>query len=62
MDRLGKSRGLKYGTLKRSTVITSSRKFDEFGDWYLIKNRRLTKRIFTGTDVEAANEFYYDVR
>ena len=39
-----------------------SRKFDTFGDWYLIKNRRLTKRIFTGRDREAADAFYYDVR
>ena len=62
LKELGAARGLKYGTLKRSYVTTSSRKFDEFGDWYLIKNRRLTKRIFTGKDREAADEFYYDVR
>ena len=62
LNKLGKSQGKKYGTLKRSHVITSSRKFDEFGDWYLFKNRRLTKRIFTGKDRQAADEFYYDVR
>lgn len=62
LKKLGISRGKKYGTLKRSYVTTSSRKFDEFGDWYLIKNRRLTKRIFTGKDREAADSFYYDVR
>lgn len=62
LNRLGAGRGLKYGTLKRSRIITSSRKFDEFGDWYLIKNRTVTKRIFTGKDREAADAFYYDVR
>lgn len=62
LKKHGESKGLKYGTLKRSHIITSSRKFDEFGDWYLIKNRKLTKRIFTGKDREAADEFYYDVR
>lgn len=62
LKKLGLSRGQKYGTLKRSYVTTSSRKFDEFGDWYLIKNRALTKRIFTGRDREAADSFYYDVR
>lgn len=62
LKRLGDSRGQKYGTLKRSYIITSSRKFDEFGDWYLIKNRKLTKRIFTGKDRAAADQFYYDVR
>lgn len=62
LNQLGKSRGQRYGTLKKSYIVTSSRKFDEFGDWYLIKNRRLTKRIFTGRDREAADSFYYDVR
>lgn len=62
LNKLGISKGLKYGTLKRSYILTSSRKFDEFGDWYLIKNRKLTKRIFTGKDRQAADEFYYNVR
>lgn len=62
LKTLGDSRGKKYGTLKRSPVLTSARKFDEFGDWYLIRNRKLTKRIFTGKDREAADSFYYDVR
>ena len=62
LNRLGVSRGQRYGTPKRSYIITSSRKFDEFGDWYLIKNRKLTKRIFTGKDRQAADKFYYDVR
>ena len=62
LNRLGVGRGLKYGTLKRSYVTTSSRKFDELGDWYLIKNRDITKRIFTGRDRAAADEFYYNMR
>ena len=62
LNRLGVSRGKKFGTLKRSRIVTSSRKFDTFGDWYLIRNRKLTKRIFTGRDREAADAFYYDVR
>jgi glycosyltransferase involved in cell wall biosynthesis len=62
LKKHGENQGKKYGTLKKSFVITSSRKFDEFGDWYLVKNRSLTKRIFTGTDKAAADEFYYNVR
>ncbi len=62
LHKLGVSRGQKYGTLKKSYILTSSRKFDEFGDWYLIRNRELTRRIFTGKDREAADGFYYDVR
>ena len=62
MHRVGQDRGQRFGTLKKSYIVTSSRKFDEFGDWYLIRNRKLTKRIFTGADVDAAYAFYYDVR
>ena len=62
LNRLAKSRGKRYGTLKESFITTSSRKFDHFGDWYLVRNRRLTKRLFTGRDRQAADEFYYDVR
>lgn len=62
LKALGKSCGKKYGTLRRSYIVTSSRKFDEFGDWYLLKERRLTKAIFTGKDRKAADKFYYDVR
>lgn len=62
LKRLGDIRNKKYGVLKRSCLITSSRKFDEFGDWYFIKNRELTKAIFTGKDREAADKFYYEVK
>ena len=62
LNRLAVGRGLKYGTLKHAHIVTSSRKFDAFGDWYLIRERKLVKRIFTGRDREAADRFYYDVR
>ena len=62
LKRLGDKRNKKYGVLRKSRIITSSRKFDEFGDWYLIKNRELTKAIFTGKNREAADRFYYDVK
>ncbi len=58
----GKKSGRRFGTLQRSYITTSARKFDQFGDWYLVKNSQLTRRIFTGKDREAADSFYYDVR
>ncbi len=62
LNSYGKSYGKKFGSLRHSYIITSSRKFDEFGDLYLIKNMSITKRIFTGKDRDAADKFYYDVR
>lgn len=62
LKRHGEKTGRKYGVLPNAEIITSSRKFDEFGDWYLVKNRRLTKEIFSGRNKAAADSFYYDVR
>lgn len=61
LRQYGAKQGKKYGTL-RAKILTSARKFDEFGDWYLLKNRKLTKAIFTGKDRAAADHYYYDVR
>jgi len=33
-----------------------------FGDWYLLKNPDLVRRLFTGKDQGAADHFYYDVK
>jgi glycosyltransferase involved in cell wall biosynthesis len=57
----GKQKRLKYGTIRKEHIMTSCRKFDQFGDWYLFKNPKLVKDIFTGTNQKAANSFYYDV-
>lgn len=62
LKALGKASNRKYGTLKKSYVITSSRKFDEFGDWYLLRNRKMTNAIFSGKDRKAADKYYYNVR
>ena len=56
----GATKGLCYGMIWRAHIVTSCRKFDQFGDWYLFRNRRLVKRILSGRDQEAADRFYYD--
>jgi hypothetical protein len=57
----GKQKRLKYGTIRQEHIITSCRKFDQFGDWYLFKNPKLVREIFKATNHKTANEFYYDV-
>jgi glycosyltransferase involved in cell wall biosynthesis len=59
---LGAGKGKKYGTIRRSGIRTSCRKFDTFGDWYLFLNPGLVRKIFTGTDRAAADLFYYDTK
>lgn len=58
----GRSKGLRYGIITRAHIVTSCRKFDHFGDWYLVRNRRLVSRILSGQDQSAADLFYYDFR
>jgi hypothetical protein len=62
LKALGRTRSQKYGTIWRDGITTSCRKFDQFGDWYLFRNPRLVRRIFTGIDRGAADSFYYDVK
>lgn len=58
----GKLGGRAWGTLVRSFLTTSCRKFDEFGDWYLFRNPAFVRRVFRGDDRKAADHFWYDVR
>ena len=53
--------GRRYGTIAKAHIITSCRKFDTFGDWYLLRNPRLLWRILGGRSQDAANRYWYDV-
>ena len=61
MKALAHQRGQRYGTLHRHGIRTSTRKFDTFGDWYLVRHPELIRRIFQGHDRAAADLYYYDV-
>lgn len=37
LKKLGSTRGLKYGCLKKNVLINSTRKYDDFGDWMYFK-------------------------
>lgn len=58
----GKVKGKRFKTITKAHIVTSCRKFDRFGDWYLVRNPRLVWRIFTGKSREDADHFYYDVK
>lgn len=58
----GRKSGKKWGTLFRAPLVTSCRKFDQFGDWYLVRNPGFVRRVFRGNDRAAADHFWYDVR
>lgn len=58
----GRQSGRAWGTLFRSPLVTSCRKFDQFGDWYIFRNPSFVRKVFRGDDRKAADHFWYDVR
>jgi hypothetical protein len=58
----GKSMNLKYGISGK--IVTSSRKFDNYGDWYFFKliifRQKTIKDSVTGKDLSFVNEYFYD--
>ena len=58
----GKTRGQRYGTIWRNGITTSCRKCDQFGDWYIFRNPRLVKELFSGRNRQAADRFWYDTK
>lgn len=60
LKRWGKRSGLKYGMLTKAWMITSCRKFDREGDWYLFRHPRLVLAYLKGTDRDRAEQAYYE--
>ncbi|MDB4265321.1 glycosyltransferase [bacterium] len=58
----GKTLDKKWSTIFTAPLVTSCRKFDQYGDWHLVKDRNFLKRVFKGTNKEVANEYWYDQR
>ena len=58
----GRKQGKRFKTITKAYIVTSCRKFDTFGDWYLIRNPGFVWRIFTGKSQKDADEFYYDLK
>jgi glycosyltransferase involved in cell wall biosynthesis len=58
----GKTLGKKWGTVWSAPLVTSCRKFDQYGDWHLVRDPDFLRRAFDGSDKEIANEYWYDQR
>jgi glycosyltransferase involved in cell wall biosynthesis len=58
----GKSHGKRFTTIKKAHIITSCRKWDIFGDWFLLTNPGRVLRILKGKSQDDADHFYYDVK
>lgn len=56
----GRVRGKRFGTLWRAPIRTSCRKFDHFGDWYLLPNAPRFLSMLGGRNERMADRFFYD--
>lgn len=56
----GKREGKRFKTLLRERIITSTRKFDRFGDWYFVLRPFYCARLLRGRDQKAADQVWYD--
>ncbi len=62
LKRHGALQGLPFRMLRHAHITTSCRKFDEFGDWYLVWNPGLVRALASGKSRSASDRYYYDVR
>jgi glycosyltransferase involved in cell wall biosynthesis len=58
----GKTKRKRFAAITKAHIVTSCRKFDTFGDWYLVRHPGLVWRIFTGKSQADADLLYYDVK
>ena len=58
----GKNQRKKYKTLWRAYIITSTRKFDKFGDWIMLRHPIICLRLFKGKHHKLADEYFYDFK
>jgi len=58
----GRKTGRRFGTLWRAPITTSCRKFDAFGDWFVLKRPWLLFHAIRGTRRDLADKYFYDFR
>ncbi len=58
----GKTIGKKWGTVWTAPLVTSCRKFDQFGDWHVFTDRTFIRRAFEGDNREIADLYWYNQR
>lgn len=58
----GKKSGRKFINLYREHIVSSTRKFDAFGDWYFIKHPLQFLRLLKGTSQKDADKVWYEFK
>lgn len=56
----GRKAGKRFFTLRGTHIVTSCRKFDRFGDWFILKRPLLLWRAVHGQDSGFGDQLFYD--
>jgi glycosyltransferase involved in cell wall biosynthesis len=66
LKKHGRITGRRFGTLWRTHILTSCRKFDRWGDWFvwkiLLRDPRGFVAVYRGRNPELADRYWYSVR
>ena len=62
LKRRGRETQRPFSTTWRNHILTSARKFNHFGDWYILKNPKKTLELLRGARQTLADEFYYEFK
>lgn len=60
LKKHAKSKKKRFKNLFSAYIVTSCRKFDSFGDWYLIKNPFSAISLLRGRNKKLADKLWYD--
>lgn len=60
LKAFGKRQRKRFKVLFNASITTSSRKFDQIGDWYIVKRPWMILELLKGDNRELANRFWYD--
>lgn len=60
LQRYGRSRGQRYGTLYKAYIRTSCRKFDKLGDWHLLRHPFKAWALLKNRNRNEADRYWYD--
>jgi glycosyltransferase involved in cell wall biosynthesis len=58
----GRKTRRRFGTMWKTHITTSCRKFDRFGDWFIVKRPHLLWRAIHGIDDGFSDELFYDFK
>jgi len=62
LKRQARASGGRFVNLLSAHIVTSCRKFDTFGDWYLVLRPWLALRLLRGHDRDLADRVWYEYR